>query len=399
MQHELSRRLHRAAIRLMAGRSTNCGRLLVIAALVSAIAIVIDARGQEAPSDKKAATEHLVEARQFGWLAIASIIDNLGESDPKKFPGLRAFAADYAKATRGLDPRRPPEEWPAVDVDALVTRNPNFWRANYEIRPGDPAWMYTHAGLLLGGGEATRAQQILALARQSRGTPKQMHEALDQMLSVAERVIRDANEAVGEGIKLYDKGDKAGAIGRYRDALKVWPQNSFAHYELGLSLHARAVEARGEGPPKLGTIQVGSQLPKIPEVEECFARARRHDPLRWEAYQGARPDVLPRLVALQECLKAWAVIVSSPAMRAPEGVLLETSEGCQRAGAHELALVGRQVVVGRRGGLGRSDHTFISTSLQTLAPGPQTEATLKYLDNPRIEMRALIDAEPENARP
>ncbi|AGA28949.1 tetratricopeptide repeat protein [Singulisphaera acidiphila] len=397
MRHRFGRRFHRAAARPIAGGLTNHGLLFVVAALVSATAIY--ARGQEALPLKKSATEHLVEARQFGWLAVASIIDNLGKSDPKKFPGLRAFSEDYAKATRGLDPSRPPEEWPAVDVDALITRNPNFWRANYEVRPGDPAWMYTHAGLLLGGGEATRAQQILALARQSRGTPKQMHDALDQMLSVAESVIRDANEAVGGGIKLYDKGDKDGAIGRYRDALKVWPQNSFAHYELGLSLHARAVEARGEEVPKLGTIQVGPRFPKIPEVEECFARARRHDPLRLEAYQGAGPEVLPRLVALQECLKAWAVIVASPAMRAPEGALLETSEGCQLAGAHELALVVRQVVVGRRGGLGRSDHIFITTSLRALAPGPQSEATLKYLDNPRIEMRSLTDVEPENTQP
>ncbi|WP_406697983.1 hypothetical protein V5E97_03920 [Singulisphaera sp. Ch08] len=398
MRHDPGPRLFRAAARPIAGGTTNGGLPLVIAALVSAIAIY--ARGQEAPPLEKAATEHLVEARQFGWMAVASIIDNLGKSDPKKFPGLRAFAEDYAKATRGLDPSRPPAEWPAVDVDALVTQNPNFWRANYEIRPGDPAWMYTHAGLLLACGEATRAQQILALARQSRGTPKQMHEALDQMLSVVASVIRDANEAVGEGIKLYDKGDKDGAIGRYRDALKVWPQNSFAHYELGLSLRAQAMEARGEVVPKLGTIQVApQQLPKIPEVEECFARARRHDPLRWEAYQGAGPEVLPRLVALQVGLKAWAVIMTSPAMRAPEEALLKTSEACQLAGVHELALAGRQVVVGRRGGLGRPDHIFISTSLRALAPGPQSEATLQYLDNPRIEMRSLIDPEPENAQP
>ena len=37
------------------------------------------------------------------------------------------------------------------------------------------------------------AAQVLVLARQSRGTPKMVRDAIDQMLIIAERVIRDAN--------------------------------------------------------------------------------------------------------------------------------------------------------------------------------------------------------------
>ena len=188
--------------------------------------------------------------------------------------------------------------------------------------------------------------------------------AIDQMLMVAERVIRDANETVGAGITLYDHGDKAGAIKKYRDALAVWPQNSFAHYELGLTLRAMAMEAKGEKVPKSGlTIQPGDKGLKLPEVQQHFTGSRRHDPLRWEAYQGGEPGILPRLIALQECVKRWEPIASSRGQIVADGVLVRFSEACQKAGIQELALVARQLVVSRQGNLGRADHTFISASL------------------------------------
>ena len=126
-------------------------------------------------------------------------------------------------------------------------------------------------------------------------------------------MIRDANDTVAAGIALYDHGDKAGAIKKYRDALAVWPQNSFAHYELGFTLRALAMAAKGEKVPKNGLkIQPGDKSLKLPEVEQHFTRSRRHDPLRWEAYQGSEPGILPRLIALQECVKAWEPIALKP---------------------------------------------------------------------------------------
>ena len=90
----------------------------------------------------------MTDARKFGWLAIAPFMDNIEQSDPVKFPGLRAFAKDYRKARQGLDLDQPLTKWPPVDIDLLVTgATPNFWCApSFEIRPGDPGWLYTHAG-------------------------------------------------------------------------------------------------------------------------------------------------------------------------------------------------------------------------------------------------------------
>lgn len=363
--------------------------------MLSVLVLGLPALGQEDASDRSSPKEHLADARRFGLEAIGPLIDNLEQSDPEKFPGLMAFCRDYRKAVKGIDLGRAPEMWPALDANALVSRNPNFWRANYELRPADPGWSYVHAGLLLAAGEATRAQQILALGLQSRGTPKAVRDALNQMITIAERVIQDANETVGKGIALYDKGDKPGAIALYREALQVWPQNSFAHYELGLTLRARAMEEKGKPIPKAGTIRVETNLPKIPEVEACFARSREHDPLRLQAYQGNAQDALPKLVALGSALEAWQSIAAAHGKPVPVEVLGRLSVGCQEAGAHELALVARQLVISRQGNLGREDHTFLSKSLRALAPGEPSEAALKLLDNPRIELRELVGAEPE----
>jgi hypothetical protein len=215
------------------------------------------------------------------------------------------------------------------------------------------------------------------------------------MLRVAESVIDDANKAVSAGVALYDRGDKRSALEKYRSAIKVWPQNSMAHYELGLTLRSLALEERGDKVPKLGGIEVRENLPAIPEVENCFAQSRRHDPLRVEAYQGSGKDVLARLVAIAACREAWDPIATSGGTLVADEIVVRFSEASQQAGLHELALVARQVVVSRQGRLSRTDHTFIAKSLRALARGAASEAALKFLDNPRIELRALVNPEPE----
>ncbi len=362
--------------------------------------LAIPTPGQEQADRKSSPAEHLSEARQLGWMAAAPLIDILLQSDPNDFPGLQAFVKGYAETVKGLDPSRPPKEWPAIDIDAFVTRNPTFWRASFEVRPGDPAWLcYVHAGLLLGAGEARRAQLVMALARQSRGNPQPMRDAIGQMLTVAECVIRDGVDATSAGVTLFDKGDKKGAIDRYRKAIAIWPQNPFAHYELGLSLRAHVMEARGERPFKLGTVQVRGDLPPMPEVEECFARARRHDPLRLEAYQGAGKDVLPRLQALMNCLEPWQQIASSGNKLVTDDVIAQFSQGCQEAGLHDLAIVARQVLISRRGRFIPADHPFLAKSLRALAPGPPSEAALKLLDGPMLKLYSLVNPEPNHAQP
>src|SRR5437016_2073727 len=102
--------------------------------------------GQSPPA--KDASEAMNAARYTGWQLAAIPIAKLKAGDQKNFPGIQAWLRDFDKATKGIDLKVTPDQWPVVDIDALVTHNPNFWQAHYEIAPGDPGLMMLHGGLL-----------------------------------------------------------------------------------------------------------------------------------------------------------------------------------------------------------------------------------------------------------
>ena len=103
-----------------------CGECAMRRGLRACAALAILTIATWTAAAESPALEHVTDARKFGWLAIAPFMDNIEQSDPVKFPGLRAFAKDYRKARQGLDLDQPSAKWPPVDIDLLVTRNPNF---------------------------------------------------------------------------------------------------------------------------------------------------------------------------------------------------------------------------------------------------------------------------------
>src|SRR5262249_12458782 len=155
--------------------------------------------------------------------------------------------------TRAMNPKTPVEKWPAVDVDALMAHNPNFWQAYYEIAPGDPGVMVIHAGLLMSAGEMSRASYILAVALQRPGIPAPFRKAMLGLLAETVKAGKASNALVNEGIKLHEKGEYVAALRKYEEALAAWPQNGFAHYEIGYTIYAQLLVAAGEKLPKPGT--------------------------------------------------------------------------------------------------------------------------------------------------
>src|SRR6185312_13567085 len=114
--------------------------------------------------------------------------------------GIAGWREDLRKVARSVDAAGPAGEMPFVDVDALLTRNPMFWQAYYEIAPGDPAAMCLQAALLLVGGEAKRAEYLAVIAAQRPGVPKAFRQALDDIRAHAKKVAREPNRLVEEGI-------------------------------------------------------------------------------------------------------------------------------------------------------------------------------------------------------
>jgi hypothetical protein len=337
----------------------------------------------------------LNDARGAGWEVTLVVVGKLEAGAQKMSPGIRAWLKDFRKASRGIDVKIAADKWPAMDIDALVSRNPNFWQAYYEIAPGDPGLMLLHAGLLLSAGEATRSSQLIVVAGQRPGIPKALQERFETLLAHTQKVAEKPGVLIEQGIKLHDKGDHAAAIKKYKEALSLWPQSGFAHYEFGLSLRCQELIAAGEKPPATDDVIVNGGPKNSKEVTAAFARARQHDPLQFRAYQGDDEALIRGLLALVKSgVPAWEKLVKNRQKQVDDEILQQLAAAFQEANIHELALAVRQILAARRGRYVPDDHPFIAASIRKLAPGAQTEMVLKRLAGEDLQVRQLVVPDP-----
>ena len=333
----------------------------------------------------------LAAGRESGLQLTKLVVEKLPAGENDEFPGIAAWKADFAKATQDRDQAAAPAKLPAVDVDALVTRNPNFWRAYYEIAPGDPGLALLHAGLLLGSGEATRAEALMVIAAQRPGVPQEVRKIFGVISGSRQRIAQPSNALVEEGNALFDQGDYEAALKKHQAALALWPQNGWAHYELGLTLRQQQWKAAGVKLPDRPSLLVNQGPKNSPEVAAAFAKARLHDPFQFRAYQGDDKEVIAGLLALtKQALPVWEQLNKRPAAAAKDEELAQLAAALQAASQHELALATQQIVVARRGRFLPADHPFITKSLHALAPGKTTDATLERLAGGKLAFRQLI---------
>jgi hypothetical protein len=345
------------------------------------------------------------EARTASWILTSELIKTLDPGDGKQWPGTRAWLKDLREQTKGIGKDIPVTKWPKVDIGALVDHNPNFWHMYYETAPGEPILTLIHAGLLLSQGEATRAEYILDLGRHRPGIPRECLKAIGAMHNTAAAALDASDTITKEGIQLFDQGDYDGAIVKYREALKLCPQNGGTYYELGYTLRTQARIARGEPLEKPGTIKTSGKLHDAPEVTAAFAESRRHDPLQYMAFQGSDPAVIQGfLVMAKKVMPAWKTIHEKEISRDTEfRSLRDLSEGFQEAGVYDLALFTRQLMAARRNSYDPSDYPIIETSLRKLAPGETTEGVLTRLRGGKgrelVSLRPLTKQEAEEGQP
>ncbi|HUE70471.1 MAG TPA: hypothetical protein VMP01_06230 [Pirellulaceae bacterium] len=180
------------------------------------------------------------------------------------------------------------------DVDALVTNNPRYWLAHYEIAPGDPAVIVLHAGLLLAGCEPTRGAYVLLIGGQRPGIPQPIRDAMDQLRYAAIRALEPSNQAIQAGIKLHDQGQHDLALQKYEEALALCPQSGFAHFEWGLTFREKQWAAAGVAPPPPDKISVNDDRPtpaeSIAMVLICASKSPRRGAGTSGACRGANPD-------------------------------------------------------------------------------------------------------------
>jgi hypothetical protein len=371
--------------------------LILIVVLSPAVALAAAAKAKAPPSYE--------EARQASWALTGALIETLAEGDAKQWPGTRAWLKDLREQTKGVGKDTPVAKWPKVDLGKLVDHNPNFWRMYYEIAPGDPTLTLIHAGLLLSQGEAMRAAYILELGQHRPGTPKEFVRALQSLQATAMAALKASNAVTEEGTQLFDRGDYAAAVTKYRAALKLCPQNGWTSYELGYTLRTQAKIARGEPLEPPGTVKTDGKLNDPPEVTAAFAESRRHDPLQFMAYQGSDPEVIKGCLAMvQKVSPAWKTLREEGITKEAEyRALKDLSEGFGEAGVHELALFARQLMAARRNSYDPEDYPIIAAGLRKLAPGKPIEEILARLHGSKgkeaLTLRPLTKQEDEEGQP
>ena len=316
-------------------------------------------------------------AKREAWNSAVLIISLLEQGDNQAFPGIRAWLDDFQHIAATTPPPESGKPFPPIDTDALLTRNPNFWAAYYEVQPGDPGLSLLHAALLLSGGEAQRASVVATLGLQRPAIPEDIKRGLNSVIAHCQSAQAHSSHLVQIGVKLHDLCDFTGALKKFDAAISEWPANGEAYYERGSTLRMKAIEeARRAGSAPAGD-EKSEALPDPRETVDCFARARRHDPLHLLAYQGNDPAMLSGMMALvRSGVGVWDAIRKRPEHPVKTSQLRDFSEACQTAGIDDFALVVRQLVVASNRRYSVDDHDFINQSLEHLAPAALTAALL-----------------------
>lgn len=336
-------------------------------------------------------TTAIADAQRAGWDTVNVLAQGLAAADPKRFPGLHAWLKEYRAAGGTPGKRMGAGALPKLDADRLASRNPAFWRAYFEIVPGDPGAMLLHASLLLAGGEASRAAYVLIIARQTVDIESGMLQAMNDLLVHAQRAIVAGSQAVGEAVKAYDTGGPAAAMTRLRGAIDAWHANGLAHYELGLALLGQQYVASGQKPPPRSRLGLHSDLAPSREVRAAYERARAHDPLLIRAYQGDETDSGDVLLVLGKSVRPlWDIVARDTRAETRDDDLRQLTKALRDAGLAELALALGQVVIGREGGsYDDDDRKFVAAVLNVLAPGA-ADPVVKRLAQPKAERARIV---------
>lgn len=331
------------------------------------------------------------EAQRAGWDTANVLAQGLSAADPKRFPGMHGWLKEFRAAGGTPGKRTAPGPLPKFDADRAVSRNAAFWRAYFEMAPGDPGAMLLHASLLLAGGEASRAAYLLLIARQTVEIDKGLLQAMNELLVHAQRAISAGAQQAAEAVKLYDQGGHAAALNRLKSALDAWPANGIAHYESGLALLAQQYTANGQQPPSRARLGLHSDLAPSREVRAAYERARQHDPLLIRAYQGDETDSGDVLLVLGKTVRPlWDIIARDVKAETRDDDLRSLAKALRDAGLGELALALNQVVIGREGGGYDDDDRKVIAALLKMLASAAAEPVVKRLSQPKPELARIV---------
>ncbi len=316
--------------------------LLLAGGLLAGCATVAPVRPSTISPAERAGTflSDLAEARQRSWRTALDIANAYGQIPADHCPGIAEFLRDLGVARRLVEEKGGEPDLDLLDVGALVTRNPNFWRASLEIAPNDGSFLLLHATLLASGGEIWRANRVLMATTQLLPL-----EARTRPLYLAHvyglgAIIMDSVAGIDDRVK----GAKFDVISEvYREGLAVWPRNGLL---LGGLVDVAIQKRVAEEPKRQLTDERRDQVTTeaLAAVWAELARLHAVDPVAASAYRGS----VEARAQGRELQRLWSRMGDSDLVLGYKEVA-ELTAALEAAEAHELALVMQRLLVVSRG--------------------------------------------------
>jgi hypothetical protein len=125
------------------------------------------------------------EVRTTAWEGAEKLVAILEQVDAEKHPGIAALVEDLKTAAETVN-AGPEGNFEMLDARALLTDNPNLWRARLEMAPGDGTVAALEALVMAAAGEIEHAYDLVELLRAG----PLMDESLDRLISHQRNLIR-----------------------------------------------------------------------------------------------------------------------------------------------------------------------------------------------------------------
>ncbi len=329
-------------------------------------------------------------ARRAGWDTVGILAQGMAGSDARRFPNVHAWLKEFRAAGGSLGRSAANAPIPRIGVNLVGPSDPAFWRAYFEIAPGDGGAMLLHAGMLLAAGEVIRATYVLLVARQNPTIDKAMRAGIDNLLRYCQEALAKGAQHVAEATTIHEAGSPANAAVKLRELLGVWPANALGHYELGLAIVAQQYVQAGRAAPTRARLSIHSELAPSRAALDAYAQARQHDPLMIRAYQGAEVKGADVFLLLGKTVRPlWEALTRDSEAKIDDSHLEALANALLEAGIAEISLAVRQVLIGREGGYDDQDRKVIVATLLALVPGA-ADAVGKQLAASKPEFIQLV---------
>jgi lipoprotein NlpI len=317
----------------------------------------------------------LREYRESAWktaLQVAAVYDTV---PAQQCPGLAAFVQDLRRLQRRVE-TGDQLRLDQIDIAALVTANPHFWRASLEISPSDGSLLLLHGTLLAAAGDIWKANRVITATTQILPMDTQVRALFLAHSYGLAALILQAQELASAQLRGV-RADRLEA--RTQTALQAWPENAVL---LADSIDQRArlqpLQARHRagmaGNDDRATGLYGQEIDRLAALDPVGAAPYRGGPLQRE--QGARLKAL------------WTRMAAKDAMLDPKEIG-ELVTGLEVIGAADLALMVQRLQIATRGFAAPADAAGYRRMLPRLiGPGPADDI-LSALDRGEINVVEL----------